>query len=176
MSVLDLEPQHLAAQRHGNDIRLRRAQQRTRVAALDPQPGREVLADLLDEHPYYLDSVTIEALLRWPKRTGACHVERVLVRLEIWPLRRVDQLTDRQRRGVIAWLRHGELPACRPVLSAVSAAAAAPRPTSAAQHADALAVARDLDSTLSSPRSLAGLQQALADARQRATQLVEMLS
>lgn len=86
-------PQHMAALRYANEIRLARHGVRQAIFK-----GRMSIAEALEEE--CVASMEVEALLRAQFRWGQLRARKLLRALEISFTRRVDGLTDRQRRAL----------------------------------------------------------------------------
>lgn len=83
----------MAALERANEIRLARHKVKQEIAA-----GRVSIAEVLDME--CMASMEVEALLRSRWRCGQVRARKLLRALEISPTRRLDDLTDRQRRAL----------------------------------------------------------------------------
>lgn len=98
---LTAPPQHMIALRRANEVRLGHSALKREVGA-----GRiTVIAALTDSRA--TGSLTIAELLRAQRRWGRVRARKFLQLLDISENRRVDALTERQRKLVATSLSHG---------------------------------------------------------------------
>lgn len=91
-----------------NVVRYQRKVLRARAAAPPKLEGRDLVARYLLEQPACLASMTVAALLAWPRRDSPVSAARTLEALP-WPTRisegrLVGTLVDRERRALAAVL------------------------------------------------------------------------
>lgn len=91
-----------------NAHRLEVAAVKRRIAALDREAGRALVAEMLRDRVDL--SMSVERLLKTIHGFGASRATRLLATARIAPSRRPGELTDRQR-GVLAWLLVDEMSA-----------------------------------------------------------------
>lgn len=99
--------QHLEALEHANRVRYRRAEIRRRARAAGPDGGRAVVAGLLEDPEAcgLVATLPVLRLLTWAPRLGPKAAVRLLREVGVvGELRRVGQLTDRQRLALAARL------------------------------------------------------------------------
>lgn len=86
-----------------------RARERQRVNALPRYEAFEALADLVENPPQHIMTLTIETIgrRRWIKGFGSTHVANLLADagLYISPMKQIGALTDRQRETFARHLR-----------------------------------------------------------------------
>ncbi len=85
-------PQHMEALAHANRIRLARAALKRSVAAGDVDA-----AEVVQECPAEVESMTVGELLRSQRRWGRTRVSRFLFPLDVKENRQLGRLTARQR-------------------------------------------------------------------------------
>lgn len=90
----------------GNRRRSQGAEFRRRMASLPPDVARAEAARMLVECPETVGAMQIHHFLEAVPRVGPCGVRLLLGGAwPIWPLLRVRELTDRQRRKIADRLR-----------------------------------------------------------------------
>lgn len=89
------------ALREANRIRYARAALRRETAALPYGQGRALVADVLENPPEFVLTARVFDVLRWPRYLGPGHARSILALAGCSDLRRVSELTERQR-GVLA--------------------------------------------------------------------------
>ena len=82
-----------------NMIRLERARIKRQI-----HDGEATVADVLEAEPYVCDSMTIHQLLTAQERWGDVRARKFLRHLQIAELRRVGDLTPRQRWAIVSAL------------------------------------------------------------------------
>ena len=70
----------------------------------DLRSGAVTLEGVLADPPWWLASIPVHVLLGYAPKLGVWGVERVLRRVEVWPLREVGRLTVRQRQRIVVEL------------------------------------------------------------------------
>ena len=88
-------PQHLRALEQANRVRLARAELKRRLAAQEIQA-----ADVLLDRPWEAESMTVSDLLMSQRRWGRARCRRVLTSQGVPENKRIETLTERQRRGL----------------------------------------------------------------------------
>lgn len=86
-------PQHLRALQRANDVKLRRAALKRRIAA-----GEASVSEVLEAVPPEAETMRIAELLRSQRRWGQTRARRLLAFYGIGELRELRRLTERQRR------------------------------------------------------------------------------
>lgn len=94
------QPQHLIALESANRVRLTRSAAYRPIRALPWIDGRREVAKLLLDPPEWLEGEQILRLLLVPHRMGRTRARKLLVPDRIGELRRVGDLTPRQRRSL----------------------------------------------------------------------------
>lgn len=98
-------PQHLQALERANRCRRERAAERRRVAAMDRAAATRRVLELLEDPPEPLARMCVGALLLWIPRVGRTKLRRWLSGLRISELRRLEELTPRERARLAAAVR-----------------------------------------------------------------------
>lgn len=93
-------PQHLRALDKANRVRLARADLKRRVAAEEIDA-----AEVLLTRPWQAESMTVSELLMSQRRWGRTRARRLLLSQGVPENKRIETLTERQRRGLAAHLR-----------------------------------------------------------------------
>lgn len=97
----EFTPQRREAMAKANHVRLVGKNWKAEMAALRPTAARRAAARVLLEEPDSVGALTIHTFLSAIPRLGDRQVQRMLtIRAEgwyVWPFRRVDDLTSRQR-------------------------------------------------------------------------------
>jgi hypothetical protein len=98
-------------------VRFRRAEERRRIYALSMGDGCVELAELLEAAPWWLEGAMIGDVLQWPRSMGRTMMRRAITSAcrcteanpDALELRKVRELTERQRGLLCKWLRdhHG---------------------------------------------------------------------
>lgn len=99
-------PQPMRALLRANDVRRTLAQLKDDLGKLDRRAGLLEGARLLGERPDEIGSLKIHAFLVALPRVGEAQAKRLLYRGDehIWPLKRVSQMTTRQRMQIVGKL------------------------------------------------------------------------
>jgi hypothetical protein len=169
--------QHLSALQRANAIRLGRAHVKRDVAS-GAKTVRDVLevhevpgvSTLEDVHPV-VASMTIGELLCVPRRWGICRMRRLLADCRIGEHVRLDALTDRQRRSIVARFE-GRVNATAVELARRAEREAARERREAASRARR---ARDAERRAEAERQAAEQLRAVAEAERRAREPVDPL-
>ena len=103
VAAQDRAPQHLQALEYANRVRLARAELKRRVAA------RELsAAEVLLNRPWQAESMSVSDLVMSQRRWGRARCRRLLVSLGVPENKRLETLTERQRRCLAAVLAEKE--------------------------------------------------------------------
>lgn len=97
--------QHMMALQFGNDRRLKRAQFRRDLKAMGRVNGSHHLADVLDDPPVFLHSMTAHALLASIYKVGRLNASRWLREARVSESTTVGGLTERQTMALQRLLR-----------------------------------------------------------------------
>jgi hypothetical protein len=98
--------QHMDALTLANEIRFRRADIKRELLTLPDGPSAaRRAADLLMDPPDFLLGMDVAALIGSCRRFGPARVGRVLRMAQVSGLRKVRDLTERQRDALVATLR-----------------------------------------------------------------------
>lgn len=89
-------PQHMLALKRANEVRLGHADLKRAILS-----GRTTFAAALTD-PRARGSLTVSDLLKAQRRWGSTRARKFLNRVQICETKRVEALTDRQRRALIA--------------------------------------------------------------------------
>lgn len=92
-AAAEVEAQRRSALRLANRIRRERSRLKQQLAS-----GQAQLAEVLHCPPACAAGMQIEELVSAQRGWGPTRTERLLAQIQISPTRRVEQLTDRQRR------------------------------------------------------------------------------
>jgi hypothetical protein len=88
----------MAALAVATEYRLRRAEERRRLAALPLPEGLRGVAALVEDLPDWLGSARPAEPLRWPRRSGPHRVQLILTRARLGvTTRTLGELTQRER-------------------------------------------------------------------------------
>jgi hypothetical protein len=93
--------QRMEALQRANHIRTRRAKLKR-----DLKAGRQPIDDLLLGPPEYLETAKVFDLLLAVPKYGRVKVNKILSQCKISPSKTVGGLSERQRRELVAFLRH----------------------------------------------------------------------
>src|SRR5213593_2468137 len=93
--------QRMEALQRANEIRTRRAQLKR-----DLKAGRQPIHELLLAPPEYLETAKVFDLLLAVPKYGRVKVNKILAQCRISPSKTVGGLSERQRRELVAFLRH----------------------------------------------------------------------
>ena len=107
---VNAEPQHLVALARANSVRLARAALKRSIAG-----GEVLVADVLLERPWEVESMPVADLLACQRRWGVTRCRRFLAKSRISETRTVGTLTERQCQELAQRLQ------AEPSLSAVAA-------------------------------------------------------
>lgn len=102
------EPQHMAAVRKANRVRLARVDLKRRIAALSREEAFELLAGTFENPPEFCQGMTPFDLLMFVRRMGRRHALTWIRKAGLSEARRIRELTERQRMVLAAMLREGE--------------------------------------------------------------------
>lgn len=91
--------QPLRALERANEVRLARAELKRQIAG-----GTRSVADVVIERPWEAAGMTVSDLLTSQRRWGRARCRRLLLPLNLGEAKRLRELTDRQRIGLIAGL------------------------------------------------------------------------
>jgi hypothetical protein len=99
------QPQHLAALASANEIRFAISAEKKRIKGMSRRDGFLRAADVIAANAHPVNRIEMFALLLSVRRNSPAIVSEFLASLHIGELRRVRDLTDRQRGELVRILR-----------------------------------------------------------------------